>query len=316
MASVFISYGHADCTDTNWVERLRLYLMQNRQDGGLEIWDDTKIEPGSNWRKSIEAALTAADAAILLVGPAFLASEFVRMEELPHLLSAQQQHGKPIFPLIVKHCSYRKSVLQTVQAFNDPDQPLEGLATSEQNRFLNKLAVTINEKVEAWPLLDRSRAAITSHIAAAKAMQKHLGDTRTAFVAQVRRRDELVRAIEKRTKTHNTLQFEQFFFKYYAGLEPEEHFIFDQIRALTEGPLYRGNRAIVDLLEAHPLLIEEIPRLVQLRQHLVFWLNRYDMVFVKRPEMCLLYCGVEDAVPFPNGVENDIENWITRQAAD
>lgn len=50
--SIFISYGHADMKETPWVEHLRFYLMQNRHDGGLEMWDDGKIDPGSSWRKA------------------------------------------------------------------------------------------------------------------------------------------------------------------------------------------------------------------------------------------------------------------------
>ena len=75
--SVFISYGHADMDPVSWIDRLRLYLGQNRHEGGIEIWDDSRIDAGAEWRQSIGTALHHCKAAILLVGPAFLASRFV-----------------------------------------------------------------------------------------------------------------------------------------------------------------------------------------------------------------------------------------------
>ena len=54
--------------------------------------------------------------------------------------------------------------------------------------------------------------------------------------------------------------------------------------------------------------------MADLRQHLVFWLDKYERVFLKRPEMCLLYTGVEDGVPFPNGVDEKVRRWIKTHA--
>ncbi len=310
--SIFISYGHADMTATPWVERLRLYLMQNRQDGGLEIWDDSRIDPGSVWRESIASALSSADAAILLVGPAFLGSEFIRTEELPQLLSAERRHNMPLFPLIVGFCAYRTSILQSVQAFNDPERPLESLSEFEQNQIMNKLAIAINESIEKRTAGAKPR--VGSKILVVQAIQRQLSDTRTAFVAQALRRDELVEAIETRTGTKIALEYEKLFFRYHSQLTPDERFIFDQIRAITEGPLYRGNRTIVELLESHSDLLNDIPALVDLRQHLVFWLNKFDLVFTKRPEMCLLYTGVEDAVPFPEDIDDRLRRWLAEKS--
>lgn len=123
-----------------------------------------------------------------------------------------------------------------------------------------------------------------------------------------------MKAVERRLKIRNTLEYEKFFFKYYKQMIADERFEFDQIRALTEGPLYNGNRTIANILETHPELLDEVPFLVDLRQHLVFWLNKYDRVFVRTPEMCLLYTGVEDAVPFPNGIDRAIDTWLRKQA--
>ena len=69
---------------------------------------------------------------------------------------------------------------------------------------------------------------------------------------------------------------------------------------------------MLQVIEQQPDLLDEIPSLKELRQHLVFWLNKYDKVFAKTPEMCLLYTGVEDGVPFPDGIDRLVQVWLQK----
>jgi hypothetical protein len=150
--------------------------------------------------------------------------------------------------------------------------------------------------------------------AAMKEIRRHLQDTGTAFRAQFRRREALVNAIERRLGIRTYLEYEKFFFRYHGEMNPEERFEFNQIRAITDGPMYGGNRAILEILDRNPALLEEVPELGALRTHLVFWLNKYEKVFTKTPEMCLCYAGVEDGVRFPPGVDQAIDDWLDRTA--
>ncbi len=309
--TVFISYSRKDMTPISWIERLRLYLAQNRHKGGLEVWDDSKIVPGADWRQSISTALTHCQAAILLVGPGFLASEFVTTEELPKLLIAARRRNLWIFPLIIKYAAYQHSVLEPFNAVNNPDEPLESLTTAEQNRVLNQLAINVYTALRGTA--SSAPGIETSNIAIVKAIQSYLSNTRTAFIAQAHRRNDLVAALEGRLGKRLDLEYEKLFFRYYPDLNADERFEFDQIRAMTEGPLYEGNRKLLELLETHPEVTEEIPSLLDLQQHLVFWLNKYERVFKLKPEMCLLYTGVEDAVPFPDNLDSKIEKWLRGQ---
>ena len=146
----------------------------------------------------------------------------------------------------------------------------------------------------------------------ALAIRRHLQDTLTAFGAQARRRDDLVKGITERLGFHNNLEYEKFFYRYYEQMTEEEKFQFDQVRAMTEGPLYDGNRSILEILNQNSELLDKIPALTLLRQHLVFWLNKYDKVFANNPKMCLLYTGVEDGVPFPVGLDATIARWLNK----
>jgi hypothetical protein len=299
----------------NWLERLKLYLAPLRRGDPIETWDDSTIEPGADWRGEIASALERAVAAILLVGPAFLASTFIADEELPALLKAARTRGCRVYPVVVGWCSYDQSPLGKHQAFNDPKNPLEALPPEEQNRILNAVSVAVDAD-----LRKSVRRSLTSTVATPavltevfKQIDAELQLTWKTFMAQCNRRDDLVRAAKSRLKVKEQLEFENFFFKYFKKLNSEEKFQFNQIRAMTEGPLFTGNQKIVQLIEANPQVLKEVVELGDLKQHLVFWLNKFERVFSKTPQMCLLYTGVEDGVPFPDGVDRKVANWLKKQ---
>ncbi len=138
----------------------------------------------------------------------------------------------------------------------------------------------------------------------------NLQNTYVTFLAQARRRNELVALITERLHITRKTQYEKFFITYYDQMNKEERFIFDQIRAMTSGTLYQGNRNMLTLLETNPSLAREIPKLDDVRKHLAFWVNKYHNIFLGRDDMCLLYVGVEDAVPFPSGVDQEVSDWL------
>ncbi len=309
--SLFISYGHRDMAPTDWLERLKLYLAPLRRQEVVDIWDDSRIRVGANWRQEIDQALTDASAAILLVGPAFLASEFISSQELPALLEAAKKRGLKIYPVIVGYCAYQASVLEPYQAFNDPEKPLESLSAAEQNKVLNGVSLLVDRDMRQRQTIGASAAPKPEDVRnAIQAIRNCLDDTETAFMAQTRRRDQLVQMICTRLGLQETLEYENLFFRYYGSLNAEERFQFDQIRAITEGPLYEGNRQILEMIEKQPAVLTQVPELLPLRQHLVFWLNKYERVFSRKPEMCVLYTGVEDGVPFPRGIELALDLWL------
>jgi hypothetical protein len=312
---MFLSYSHADMQPTDWLARLKMYLTPFSRSGTLDVWDDTKIDAGQVWLAEIDAALKAAEVAILLIGPGFLASSFITDSELPALLSAATGRGLRLFPLVVGYSAYEVSELGQYQAFNPPRVPLESLPVPDQNKILNELAIAVDKSARSRRPTTKPQASnggSADLFALMKLLREHLADTHIAFVAQIQRRDALVSAIEKRLGFINDMEFEKFFFTYYPQLTPSERFEFDQIRAMTEGSLQEGNRKVLELLETHPELLDVAPKMTLLRQHLRFWLNKYDRVFARTPAMCLLYTGVEDGVPFPPRLDSVLDDWFER----
>lgn len=318
-ATVFISYSRADMEVVDWLKRLRMYFAPFGQRGTLDPWDDGRIVPGALWQAEIERALDAAGAAVLLVGPGFLASNFVQDHELPRLLDAAAHRGLKLFPLIVGHCAWEVVELGRLQSFNPPGEPLESLGPAQANKVMNELAIAVDAALRSnAPAAPKSAIGANDTAGALwKAMRRMslaLGDSRVAFTAQAHRRDALVAMLEKRLGFHNELEYEKFFLRHHAELDVAERFEFDQIRAMTEGPLHDANRTMLDVLEQQPGLLDTLPAMTALRQHLVFWLNKYERVFKANPAMCLLYVGVEDGVPFPSGIDDAVETWLREKA--
>ena len=141
MTSVVISYSHKD---SRWLSRLVVHLQPIKKAGLIDLWADTRIKPGENWVKQIEAALARASIAILLVSADFLASEFVTSKELPALLGKARRKDCKILPLIVAPCLFSHiRDLQQFQAVNSPERPLASMRRVDAEAALVKTAEAV-----------------------------------------------------------------------------------------------------------------------------------------------------------------------------
>jgi hypothetical protein len=134
---VFISYSHHD---RKWVEELVVTLAPLLRKRTIVVWDDSKIRVGNKWKAEIEAALSKAKVAVLLVSRQFLASEFIQSNELPPLLEAAEKDGLIIFWIAIGHSLYEQTEITDFQAANDPSRPLNSLSESETDRELVRIA--------------------------------------------------------------------------------------------------------------------------------------------------------------------------------
>jgi len=139
---IFLCYAHEDSVLKD--EMLRFLLPLKRC--GVETWHDADIGLGDRWKIQIEAAIRAADAAILFISIDFINSRFVQEVELPRLLAAESANGLRVIPIFVgavPGAVLERHGLLTFQALNSPTTPL--------NTWL-----PARRELEAWtPLCDR-----------------------------------------------------------------------------------------------------------------------------------------------------------------
>ena len=161
---VFISYSHKD---RKWLELFLEHLNPLAERKLLSIWSDTDIQVGRDWRHDIEHALEHASAAVLLVSPSFLASDFVLKHELPQLLKAVRAHELRILWIPISHSLYQHTEIATYQAAHDPARPLDALSKAQRNKAVVRIAESILQLVQTIPIHDESTVAYDSPAAVA-----------------------------------------------------------------------------------------------------------------------------------------------------
>ncbi len=143
-APVFVSYSHKDA---DWLERCQPFLRPLHRAGLIELWDDTRIYAGDEWRCEILNALKTARVAVLLVSQNFLDSDFILKHELPPLLQAAEDRGLKVLWIPLGHCTYEDTPLEKYQCVGQPDHPLVSLHEDEMQLALKHLNQRIREIV-------------------------------------------------------------------------------------------------------------------------------------------------------------------------
>jgi TIR domain len=92
--SIVIICNHKD-------EKWRTLLEEQLRVLEVDVWTDRDVGVGEDWHETIKDALRNASVAVLLISPDFLASDFVRKEEVAGLLERRDKEGFRIIPIIV-----------------------------------------------------------------------------------------------------------------------------------------------------------------------------------------------------------------------
>ncbi len=146
--SIFICYSHKD---TAYVDRLVTFLDGFQLKGFFKMWDDRQIQHGKEWLVEIKEAIINASIVVLMISADFLASEFIRDQELPEIRRRMEQKELIVLPVICKPCSWKHiDWLAAIQAYPTTIESLS--ATSEEHereRQYNKIAKTIHDLFEA-----------------------------------------------------------------------------------------------------------------------------------------------------------------------
>jgi len=146
---VFVSYSHRD---ERWLRRMLVHLRPLQNEGVIDVWSDTRLRPGDDWKSEIEQALESASVAVLLVSADFLASEFVVENELPPLLRAAETNGTAILPVIVGPSGFLETPsLRRFQAVNDPRAPLLAMNDWERETLFDNVAKAVKAAVRRAP---------------------------------------------------------------------------------------------------------------------------------------------------------------------
>lgn len=131
--TVFVSYSRRD---DKWLKEIKKIMSPILKSDIINFWDDTKIKPGSDWEIEIDNALNISKAAILIVTPDFLDSDFIKSNELPKILESKESQGLKVFWIATSHSLFDFTEIRHFQCVNDPQNPLDCLEPHDQRRTL------------------------------------------------------------------------------------------------------------------------------------------------------------------------------------
>ena len=138
---IFVSYSHADRA---WLGQLQQVFQRLQGAVRIEVWDDTRIVPGSRWQGEIKEALDTAAAAVLLLSPAFFRSDFIATHELPEVLAAAARGELVVLPLVLAPCAH-DAVTAIYQSVHDPAVPLDSLDDAGRHAVWQRLLASLND---------------------------------------------------------------------------------------------------------------------------------------------------------------------------
>jgi TIR domain len=167
--AVFISYAHADNESQNpkerWLDRFVEFFKPLVRQEDFTLCSDQDIKIGQDWHQHVQAHLNGAKAVVLLISPAFLASDYIANSELTVVLKNAADQGVRIFPILISPSVYKRAkykypdpktgpqefTLASIQAANPPSQTLIEMTEGGQNRVLEKLADQLADLLSANP---------------------------------------------------------------------------------------------------------------------------------------------------------------------
>src|SRR5437588_1709042 len=118
---IFYSYAHED-------ERLRKQLENHlsplKQEGLITGWYDRDVRAGTKWASEIEAHLNSARVILLLVSPAFMASDYCTSIEMKRALERDEAGEAHVIPIILRHVDWEKAPFGKLQALPKDAKPV------------------------------------------------------------------------------------------------------------------------------------------------------------------------------------------------
>ena len=122
LPEVFYSYAHKDERHLNL---LQMHLKALEADRLISSWYDRNIPPGDEWDRAIHERIHSADIILLLVSPAFIASEYIREKEMTAAMKRHEAGDAVVIPVILEKCLWKnRAVFKKLQAVPRDAKPI------------------------------------------------------------------------------------------------------------------------------------------------------------------------------------------------
>ena len=103
LLKTFVSYCHQD---EPWFDQFRIHVAPLVMNGIISIWSDQEIMAGQPLDSEIASNMSSAELFVLLLSPAYFASDYCMNVELAHAITRHQSNEVKIVPIIVESCKW------------------------------------------------------------------------------------------------------------------------------------------------------------------------------------------------------------------
>jgi hypothetical protein len=117
----FLSYSHANPKQR---KKLREHLIQLEREGLIRSWDDRQLQVGQEIDASIQVQLEETEVFILLLSPAFLASDYCHGVEMRHALERHAEGSALVLPIITIPCDWQNSPVRKLVVAPTDGKPI------------------------------------------------------------------------------------------------------------------------------------------------------------------------------------------------
>lgn len=119
--NVFFSYAHKD---EDLRDELATHLALLKRSGKIRTWHDREIVPGGEWAGAIDENQEAADVILLLVSPAFIASDYCWDVELKRAMERHETGEARVIPIILRPVDWHEAPFGKLQALPRNAKPV------------------------------------------------------------------------------------------------------------------------------------------------------------------------------------------------
>ena len=143
--------------------QLRLFVSYSRKDTALKVqfdtnlkimaahkliipWTDNRLAGGEEWHKEIQEAIEAAHIIVFLVSKDFLASDYIRTNEMPLAMAKAEAGDAVIVPVILKDCVWEPEPWSKYNALPKPLKLVKEFADAEA--FFHAVDLSLREVIE------------------------------------------------------------------------------------------------------------------------------------------------------------------------
>jgi len=129
MLTIFFSYSHEDEQLRNQLEQ---QLAMLKRQNVVATWHDRRITAGENIDHAVSNELESADIILLLVSPAFIASDYCYDVEMHRAMARHASRDAVVIPVILRPCDWHGSPFGKLLATPTDGKPVTQWADRDQ----------------------------------------------------------------------------------------------------------------------------------------------------------------------------------------